>query len=150
MAACAVTGSLVVAGGPASADPPRRIIVSGFVHLLDDETFGTNPTCDFQFFDNDIVSGDQQLVTHEGWGCGGEVYSELYSYADLMPGGAVRYHGKIILHEGTCECASEPARAEGNFNQVVTPEGNSVIDPGYIQWSGGDATSIHLQVYNIA
>jgi hypothetical protein len=142
-----LTGAAALAG-PASAEPSRRLIVSGFVHQLDDENFGSNPTCDHTFFDNDVVLNEQQLIMHEGWSCGGEVYTEIIAYGDLMPGGAIRYHGKVILHEGTCGCAADNIRASGDFNRVIMPNGNALIDPGYITWSGGDATSVNLQVYN--
>lgn len=149
LAVAAIMGVVVTGvARPASAEPSRRVIVSGTVHQLNDETFGHNPTCDSPFFDNDVVYNSQQLIMHEGWGCDEEVYTELIAYADLMPDGAIRYHGKVILREGTCACADALERKSKEINQVVLPNGNALVDTGYISWDGGDATSMSFQIYN--
>jgi hypothetical protein len=148
LAALAAGVGMLGVAGPASAEPSRRVIVSGTIHQLDDDTFGRNPTCDHLFFDNDVVYNSQQLIYDDGRGCEEEVYTQIIAYADLMPGGAIRYHGRVILREGTCGCVNDQARASRDINQVVLPDTNARIDSGYITWSGGDATSLVLQVYN--
>ncbi|MEV0389409.1 hypothetical protein [Nonomuraea sp. NPDC050643] len=147
-AALMASVGVVGVAGPASAEPSRRVIVSGSIHQLDDDTFGRNPTCDHLFFDNDIVTTSQQLIYDDGKGCEEEVYTQIIAYADLMSGGAIRYHGTVILREGGCGCPGDQARASKGFNQVILPDTNARIDSGYLTWSGGDATSVVLQVYN--
>ncbi|MFI6521189.1 hypothetical protein ACIBF1_36940 [Spirillospora sp. NPDC050679] len=136
-------------GGPASAaEPPRRVVVSGTVYQMDDETFGSNERCNHRMADNDVVYYDQQLLIDGNWSCGGEVNTQLVAFADLLPGGAVRFHGEVVLREGTCGCMSDPIRMRKGIDQVVTRDGNVRVGTGYMQWSGGDATEVTLQVHN--
>lgn len=148
LAALVAGAGMLGVAEPASAETSRRVIVSGTIHQLDDDIIGRNETCDHLFFDNDIVTSSQQLIYNDGEGCEGEVFTQIIAYADLMSGGAIRYHGQVILREGECGCVSDQARASKEINQIVLPDTNARIDSGYMTWSGGDATSVVLQIYN--
>ncbi|MFP3968886.1 hypothetical protein SMC26_41770 [Actinomadura fulvescens] len=131
----------------AADEPPRRISISGTVYLEDDETFGDDE-CHYGVTDNDVVYGYQQVVINQDWSCGGEVLGTLYGVADLMPGGAIRYHGQVILREGTCGCLGDSIRAIKDFDQVILPETNAHVDPGNVSWDGGDDVHIQFRAYN--
>jgi hypothetical protein len=142
-------GMLGTTSVPASAEEgARRVTISGTVYIMDYENFGPNERCHAIVTDNDVVFTSQQNVIDQGWSCGGEVLTELHGIVDLLSGNAIRYHGEVIMREGTCGCQSDTIRARKGFDQVVMPDTTSRVATGRIEWSGGDATDITLQVQN--
>ncbi|MFG2004596.1 hypothetical protein ACGFNU_36135 [Spirillospora sp. NPDC048911] len=151
VAGMAMAGMLGTAITPAFADPPRRVSISGSVYIEDDENWPSqNEYCHDGLSYNDIVYGYQQVIFDKGWGCGGEVHTTLYAMADLLPDGGIRIHGTVYLREGTCGCLSDRIRMTKDFNQVIAPETNAEVDPGFVEWDGGDKTHVHFRVYNRA
>ncbi|GAA0402177.1 hypothetical protein Acor_60340 [Acrocarpospora corrugata] len=143
-------GMLGITSASASADEAkRRVVVSGTVYIMDDENFGTNERCTYSLLDNDLVFNSQQMVIDQSWSCGGEVLTELHGFVELLPGNAIRYHGEVVLREGQCGCQEDTIRVRKGFNQVVQPETQASVATGRVEWSGGDATDINLQVLNI-
>ncbi|WP_157520205.1 hypothetical protein [Herbidospora daliensis] len=145
-----VVTSGMFAAAPASADEAkRRVVVSGTVYIMDDENFGANERCTYSLLDNDLVYNSQQMVIDQSWSCGGEVLAELHGFVELLPGDAIRYHGEVVLREGKCGCQEDTIRVRKGFNQVVQPDTQARVATGRVEWSGGDATDITLQVLNV-
>lgn len=131
----------------------RKLIISGRMTVLDEETFSPNEKRSRNFDWSSILSDKDDRIQEDFEKivrAGGEVRGELFLTAQLLSEGRIRVSGDLNLFEGTSESTSD---LDGSRNYAFIVRKDQTVTKDLIVYNedegSGDYTKVVMTIKNV-
>jgi hypothetical protein len=131
---------------------PRRLTISGNIHIKDFETFGSDEHCDLGI-ERSVVLQNTEYATvfTDLLGCGGECRTEVDIQAKVLEHGDILVNVYSRFFEGTTEVTDELEDTEKTEHFLVrknvdTPLTHNLVN---VDFPGNDISTVSLNFNNL-